>query len=51
MVKNVSLEEEYDDTKWAFEKMLELLEEWYPAFSTCAIIEDCYKIFELYYEG
>lgn len=48
MVKGMSLN--YEDIKWAFEKMLELLEEWYPKFESDGCIEDCVKILELYIE-
>ena len=41
---------EFADTKWAFEKMLELLEEYHPNFENDIIIEDCYLIYDQYYE-
>lgn len=44
------MEQEYEDSKWAFEHMLELLEEYHPDYDTDSVIEDCIKIYRYYYD-
>ena len=44
----MSLEQEYEDFKWATEQLLEICEEWYPDYDTNGVIEDCLKILKQY---